>query len=158
MSKRKGAKGKASQSKDAIALAEIEQVFQDFDPGETGILERESAIEAICVLGAPGGKKLVELMDPENNGFVTYDNFSDIVLRALTDRGMDDTVQQAFDLFDKEQNGQFTFEAFKKVAGTVGEDWNMTELREMFDIADKNQDGFIDQNEFMDVMERVGLS
>ena len=70
---------------------------------------------------------------------------------------MDDTAQQAFDLFDKEHTGQFTFEAFKKVAGTVGEDWSMTELREMFEIADKNQDGFIDQTEFMDVMERVGL-
>lgn len=58
-------------------------VFQDFDPGETGILERESAIEAMDVLGAPAGKELVELMDPENNGFVTYDSFSEIALRAL---------------------------------------------------------------------------
>jgi hypothetical protein len=35
------------------------------------------------VLGAPGGKKLVELMDPENNGFITYENFSEIALCAL---------------------------------------------------------------------------
>lgn len=35
------------------------------------------------MLGAPAGKELVELMDPENNGFVTYDSFSEIALRAL---------------------------------------------------------------------------
>jgi Ca2+-binding EF-hand superfamily protein len=71
---------------------------------------------------------------------------------------MDDTAQLAFDLFDKEHKGQFTFEAFIKVAKSVGENWSVTEMREMFDIADKNQDGYIDQSEFMDVMERVGLS
>ena len=71
---------------------------------------------------------------------------------------MDETTERAFNIFDNEKSGEITFEALRKVARNVGEDWNENELREMFDIADKNQDGVIDRAEFMDIMERVGLA
>jgi hypothetical protein len=46
-------------------------------------LERQRAYEAISTLGITGGNEVVAMMDPENNGFVTHDVFSDIALSAM---------------------------------------------------------------------------
>jgi hypothetical protein len=35
------------------------------------------------MLGITGGNEVVAMMDPENNGFVTHDVFSDIALSAM---------------------------------------------------------------------------
>lgn len=120
------------------------------------------------------------MMDPENNGFVTHDVFSDIALSAMVrvkartdqclllpslmhippqlDESMDETAKQAFQIFDMEHKGRFTFEMLKKVARDVGEEWSEAEMREMFDMADQNEDGMIDRDEFIIIMERIGLS
>jgi calcium-binding protein CML len=71
---------------------------------------------------------------------------------------MDETAKQAFQIFDMEHKGRFTFEMLKKVARDVGEEWSEAEMREMFDMADQNEDGMIDRDEFIIIMERIGLS
>jgi len=158
MSTRKGAKAKAKQAKAEDALAEIEQVFQDNDPGETGILEREVAMDAVYTLGITSGAEAVELMDPNNDGFVTSAAFTEIAMSFMTAQDMDETAARAFNIFDNDHSGSFTFETLKSVAKNVGEDWSENEMREMFEIADKNHDGVIDRDEFIDIMERIGLS
>ncbi|KAJ2959730.1 hypothetical protein NQZ79_g4822 [Umbelopsis isabellina] len=177
MPKRKATKGKASQPEEEDLLEDIEQgndlsigrrmvpvkltyhatAFQERDPGETGILECDTAVDALEDLGIDLNPDILERLDPENNGFVAYDNFQKVALDLMVRQNMSETAVRAFDIFDKQKRGQFDYETFKKIARSSGEEWNEEELYEMFVIADTNNDGVIDRTEFLEVLERVGL-
>ncbi|KAG2183798.1 hypothetical protein INT43_006809 [Umbelopsis isabellina] len=155
--KRKATKGKASQPEEEDLLEDIEQAFQERDPGDTGILESDTAVDALEDLGIDSNPDILERLDPENNGFVTYDNFQKVALDLMLRQNMSETAVRAFDIFDKQKKGQFDYETFRKIARSSGEEWNDEELYEMFVIADKNNDGVIDRTEFIEVLERIGL-
>ena len=53
-------------------------------------------------------------------------------------------------------NGKITFANMKRVAGELGEHMTDEELQEMFDEGDKNGDGFVDEEEFIAILQYKG--
>jgi centrin-1 len=67
-------------------------------------------------------------------------------------------LKKAFRIFDDDDSGKISFENLKKVSDEIFAG-NVTdaELRQMIKMADYNEDGEVDLNEFLKVMKKVKL-
>lgn len=61
-------------------------------------------------------------------------------------------MKQLFEVFDKEGTGYFGVEEFASVCESVGERFSPAEIEQMIDYADKDRDGKISYQEFVDVI------
>jgi centrin-1 len=63
--------------------------------------------------------------------------------------------QSVFDEFDRSHSGVFTAEDFERVAASVGEHFSGAEVDQIIDFADKDRDGSISYEEFINVVTKV---
>lgn len=66
-------------------------------------------------------------------------------------------VEKAFEQFDPDGFGFITLQKLKRVARNLGEDLREEELQDMLDLADKDKDGVVSQNDFMIFMKERGM-
>jgi Ca2+-binding EF-hand superfamily protein len=64
------------------------------------------------------------------------------------------SIGQLFEAFDINKQGSFGPEEFEKVAASVGENFSAAEVDQMIDYADKDRDGGINYDEFVNVITR----
>lgn len=62
--------------------------------------------------------------------------------------------KQAFTLFDQDNNGTINSKELKKVMQSLGQSPSVGELEDIITIADVDQSGMIDLDEFCQLMER----
>ena len=60
------------------------------------------------------------------------------------EKGHQEELRQAFNLFDSDGDGFITFEDLKRVMRNCGENLSDTELKHMFTKADINRDNLVD--------------
>ena len=75
-----------------------------------------------------------------------------------SERNPEEELQKAFRIFDDDDTGKITAENLRKIATEIYPG-NVTdaEVEEMIRIADLNQDGGVDYQEFIDLMKRAKL-
>ena len=66
-------------------------------------------------------------------------------------------ILKAFELFDKDHNGKISLKDLKSATIELGENLTDDELREMIREADRDFDGEVGKNEFVEVMKKSGL-
>ena len=64
---------------------------------------------------------------------------------------------KAFHLIDADKTGKVTFKNLKKIATELGETLTDDEIHEMISEADKDRDGEVNQAEFIEMMQKIGL-
>lgn len=57
-------------------------------------------------------------------------------------------MAKVFKLFDEENTGKISFKTFKKIAHDIGENLSEEELYELFEEADRDNDGYINNQDF----------
>ena len=77
-------------------------------------------------------------------------------LRQASKDGKQDMVK-AFKLFDEDSTGRVSFKNVKAVAKELGENMSDPELQEMITQADTDNDGEVNEEEFLRMMKKVGL-
>ena len=98
--------------------------------------------------------------------------------RQMADRDPEEEIKKAFNLFDDDgvyiglfvclfpayfhfsvfvQTGSISLKNLRRVARELGEVLSDEELQAMIDEFDKNQDGVIDENEFMAIMKQTSI-
>ena len=60
---------------------------------------------------------------------------------------------KAFSVLEEDESGKITFKSLKQMAKESKEPWTDEELQEMIDLADKDGDGAVSQEEFFRVLE-----
>eukprot|EP00112_Aurelia_sp_Birch-Aquarium-sp1_P003820 Seg1430.12 transcript_id=Seg1430.12/GoldUCD/mRNA.D3Y31 product=Centrin-2 protein_id=Seg1430.12/GoldUCD/D3Y31 len=66
-------------------------------------------------------------------------------------------ILKAFRLFDDDNTGKISFKNLKRVAKELGENLTDEELQEMIDEADRDNDGEINESEFLRIMKKTSL-
>ena len=64
---------------------------------------------------------------------------------------------KAFKLFDEDGTGRISLKNLRKVARELGENLSDDELQAMIDEFDKDQDGEINEAEFMSIMKQPSI-
>mmetsp|Transcript_48281 Transcript_48281/g.105078 ORF Transcript_48281/g.105078 Transcript_48281/m.105078 type:complete len:178 (-) Transcript_48281:363-896(-) len=140
---------------------EIKEAFDLFDSDRTGQIDYHELKVAMRALGFDVKKaEVLELMreyDRHGSGHIGYEDFLDIMTQRIAQRDPVDEILKAFKLFDDDQQGAISLKNLRRVARELGEKLSDDELKAMIDEFDKDQDGKINEEEFLAIMKQTSL-
>ena len=154
-------KRKARQELSDEQKQEIREAFDLFDTNKTGSIDYHELKVAMRALGFDVKKpEVVELMneyDREGQGYIVFDDFLDIMTEKIKNRDPVEEILKAFKLFDEDNSGRISLRNLKRVARELGENLSEDELQAMIDEFDKDQDGEISEQEFLNIMKQTSI-
>merc|ERR1712097_2480 len=102
-------------------------------------------------------KEAFDLFDTDGSGSIDVNELK-VAMKAL---GMDakseetrEDLLKVFKLFDDDKTGTVSFKNLKRVCQELGENMTDDELKEMMDWADKDGDGVLNEDEFINAVMR----
>jgi len=140
---------------------EIKEAFDLFDTDGTGTIEAKELKVALRALGFEPNKeelkKLVSDLDKSNSqsnqGQLDFNEFLEIMTAKMSEKDSREQIQKGFQLF-KGPSGKISFDDLKAVARELGENMSGEELMEMIREADKDEDGEVNEEEFMRIIKK----
>lgn len=136
--------------------AEIREAFELFDTDGSGSIDSKELKVAMRALGFEPKKdeitKMIADVDQDGSGEVDFDEFMTMMTAKMSDKDQKEDWIKAFRVFDDDETGSVSFENLKRVAQELGENMTDEELTEMLHEIDRDQDGVINEEEFLHVM------
>ena len=117
-----------------------------FDTSGSGTIEPKELKVALRALGQEPTKddidKLVADFDKDHTNKIDFHEFLAIMMKKMSDTDQKDALDEAFDLFDKNKDGEISIEDLQEVARELNENMSYEELLEMLEgAAGKKGDG-----------------
>ncbi|CAJ1417401.1 unnamed protein product, partial [Effrenium voratum] len=157
--RQKGAHAARSVSKEQ--RQEIKEAFDIFDSERTGKMDYHELKVAIRAMGfeikKPEALELMARYDREETGYIGFEAFEDIMIQRYAAQDPMEEIRKAFELFDEDKRGKISFRNLKRIARELGEKLTDEELRGMIDEFDHDQDGDINEEEFINIMKQTSL-
>lgn len=159
--RRIGSRKKPRQEITEEQKQEIKEAFDLFDTDKTGSIDYHELKVAMRALGFDVKKqevvKLIQEYDRQQTGQIEYNDFSDIMTQKILERDPDEEIYKAFSLFDDDNTGKISLKNLRRVARELGEQLTDDELQAMIDEFDKDEDGEINEEEFMAIMKQTSI-
>ena len=86
------------------------------------------------------------------SGTIDFEEFVEMMTGKMGDRDSPEEIRRVFKLFDDDETGKISFRNLKRVARELGENLSDDELQAMIDEFDKDGDGEINEQEFLNIM------
>lgn len=141
--------------------SDIKEAFDLFDNESTGYIEVKELKVAIRALGFEPKKEEIKRMiaeiDKDGSGRIAFNDFLHLMTMKMAEKDTKEEILKAFRLFDDDETGKISFKNLKRVARELGETLTDEELREMIDEADLDNDGEVNQEEFLRIMKKTSL-
>mmetsp|Transcript_89925 Transcript_89925/g.178711 ORF Transcript_89925/g.178711 Transcript_89925/m.178711 type:complete len:257 (-) Transcript_89925:133-903(-) len=141
-----------------VQKAEIKEAFDLFDMDGSGEIDLQEMHVAMRALGLEPSKEETEKFllsaDSDDSGHIGYREFEQLMSKKLLKVDPLDEVVRVFRLLDSDQTGKISFDNLNMVAKEIGVGFTDDKVQDMIDNADKDGDGEINLDEFMDVMKR----
>lgn len=102
-------------------------------------------------------KNILSTHVKDDSEFITLEQFVSIMSEKIADKGAKEEIMKAFRLFDNDQTGKISFKNLQRVAQELGENLTEEELKEMIQEADQDNDGEVNQDEFLRIMKKTCL-
>ncbi|KAH9574724.1 hypothetical protein CY35_01G074100 [Sphagnum magellanicum] len=140
---------------------EIREAFDLFDTDGSGSIDAAELKVAMRALGFESKsediRKMLEKIDEDKSGVIEFDEFVKMMTDKMGERDSKEKILSAFQLFDTDGTGKISFTNLKRVSKNLGQILTDDELLEMIEEADRNQDGFVDKEEFYKIMKKTTL-
>merc|ERR1712025_503372 len=157
----KAASGKKQTELDESQKQEIKEAFDLFDTDGSGNIDIKELTIAMKALGCepkPGEiEKMIADVDDDGSGEIGYPEFLKMMTNKILNKDPKDDLLKAFRLFDEDQTGSVSFKNIKKVAKETNQTLTDDELQQMLDDADKDGDGVLNEEEFLNIMKKLSL-
>ncbi|KAG5440304.1 hypothetical protein PCANB_001874 [Pneumocystis canis] len=126
---------------------EIKEAFELFDSDKDGIIDYHG-------LKAEKAEVLDILRENGKNGrnVIMYEDFARVMTEKILERDPLDEIKRAYALFADEQTGKINIRNLRRIAKELGENIDDQELIAMIDEFDLDQDGEINEQEFINIM------
>merc|ERR1712224_83231 len=109
-------------------------------------------------MGKPGEiEKMIADVDDDGSGEIGYPEFLKMMTNKILNKDPKDDMLKAFRLFDDDETGTVSFKNLKRVAKETNQSLSEDELQEMFNDADKDGDGVLNEEEFLRMMKILNL-
>lgn len=136
-------------------ISGLKQMFKMIDTDNSGYITFEELKNGLSSLGANLEESaihdLMQAADIDNNGAIDYEEFVAATLH-FNKVDKEDSLYAAFSYFDKDGSGYITVNEIQQSCKELGID--DAQVEEIIKEADQNNDGRIDYNEFVAMMQR----
>ena len=140
---------------------EIREAFDQFDTDGSGSIDAKELKVAMRALGfelpREEIREMIKKVSPGNVPSIDFNQFLEMMGKKILERDPYTEILKAFELFDKDHNGKISLKDLKSATIELGENLTDDELREMIREADRDFDGEVGKNEFVEVMKKSGL-
>ncbi|KAI9487786.1 MAG: hypothetical protein EXX96DRAFT_554643 [Benjaminiella poitrasii] len=152
----------------AEELSTLYQAFQLYDTRQNGFIELKQFGQILSQLGIsePQIAHIIRFADMNNNGRIDFNEFvltmlyclppssNDEPMSTLTEKEIpsEEEIMACFRYFDQDQDGKISLKELEQVMSRLGTHLTAQELKEMMSTGDINRDGFIDFNEFKQLL------
>ncbi|KAL5983903.1 hypothetical protein ACLOJK_018001 [Asimina triloba] len=137
---------------------DLRQVFDRYDTNRDGRISSSELQAMLRCLGSPGSDAEVAAMmqaaDLDGDGFISVEEFLSVNTMETDSSKCIEDLRNAFTVFDKDKNGLISAEELHSVLRAMGEKTSLAECRSMIKGIDRNGDGAVSFDEFMQMMTR----
>lgn len=145
-----------AQSLGPVERAEIEKIFDGFDPDGSGYISPQELKDILDALGAPVTDdmmgKIVKALDEDGNGQIVRDEFVNFyarnVMSDIDERSLDERAHDMFKLFDKSGDGDITIGEFKATLDAFNYNFSVDEVGALIEELDEDDKGTVGPHEF----------
>merc|ERR1712118_607230 len=140
---------------------EIKEAFDLFDTDGSGCVDSKELKVAMRALGfepKPGEiEKLIHSVDDDGDGEMDWDDFLRMMEVKILNKDPKDDLLKAFRIMDDDKTGTISLKNLKRIATELGERMTDEELMEVIAESDKDGDGELNEEEFLNVMKKNSL-
>jgi len=140
---------------------DIASAFHAFDVEGTGYMSLVDLRVVLKALGFDARQEEIKKLLEENDIGITerlcYSDFLRIIEHKLGENDTKEELLKTFVLFDKDDSGMISFENLKEVVQELEEDLNDEEIKEMIEEADLDEDGLVNEEEFLKILKKESL-
>ncbi len=142
----------------AEQLGELREAFALFDKNGDGTISKDELAAVLVSLGEAAEPDDVQMMlesvDANADGVIDFDEFVALMQVHFYEDGPSEAeeLRQAFRVFDRNGDGFIEPEELRSAFLNLGERLSDGQLEEMIRAADKDGNGKIDYEEFIDMM------
>ena len=140
---------------------EIREAFELFDTDKTGTIDYHELKVCMRALGFDVKKQevlnLMREYDREGAGQIEYPDFLEIMTTKISERDPIEEISKAFKLFDEDNTGRISLRNLRRIAREMQENLSDDELQAMIDEFDKDGDGQISEQEFLNIMKQTSI-
>ncbi|XP_042501076.1 calcium-binding protein CML24-like [Macadamia integrifolia] len=141
-------------------MEELERVFNRFDANSDGKISSTELGNVLNALGSESSPEEIQRMmteiDTDGDGYIDLKEFTDFH-RGVSNGGGDNVdemkeLKDAFDLYDKDQNGLISVSELHLVLKSLGEKCSVHDCSKMISSVDADGDGNVNFEEFKSMM------
>lgn len=137
-------------------IQELRDAFRAQDPHDTGKINTRQLGNVLRALGQlPTEAELYDLVDEideEGEGDIKFAEFEAMMIKRLEALNKDESLQAAFKLFDRDDDGYISQAELKTLMFNMGERCTTEEFSDMMREIDTDNDGKISYAEFVYAM------
>lgn len=133
---------------------DLRKVFDRFDANRDGYISLTELQSVLRSLGCPTDEAaaMMAAADGDGDGFISFEEFlSANTAGASSARCLED-LREAFSVYDHDRNGLISAEELHRVLCSMGENVSVAACKSMIRSVDKNGDGAVNFEEFVQMM------
>ncbi|XP_058082253.1 polcalcin Cup a 4-like [Magnolia sinica] len=135
---------------------DLRQVFDKYDANGDGKISSSELQAMLRCLGSPGTDEEVESMmqaaDLNMDGYISLEEFISVNTMETDSAKCIEDLRNAFTVFDRDNNGLISAEELHGVLRMMGEKASLSDCKRMIKGVDRNGDGAVNFEEFMQMM------
>jgi len=135
-------------------IEEVKEAFALYDKNGDGTITTKALISVMRSLGKnpteDETEDLINEVDLDGNGVIDFIEFLEMVAKMTQD--VDETIKEAFFIFDADGSGSISTDEFREVMTSQGAKLSSSECNEIINEADRDGDGEINLEEFVNLL------
>lgn len=96
--------------------------------------------------------QMIADLDSDGSGQIDFEEFLELMTARVSDKDTRENIRKIFNLFDDEKTGFISIKNLRRVAKELGETIDDSELQEMIERADTDNDGLVSEEEFYNII------
>ncbi|XP_023321690.1 neo-calmodulin [Eurytemora carolleeae] len=143
---------------DELMNAEFKEAFDEFDKDGSGSISTKELLGVMRSMGQnPTEDEVLELVmevDLNGDGTIDFQEFLQMMKKKSSEEDQMEDLREAFRMFDRNKDGFIDLVELRKVTSIMGATLSTTEIQEFMKEADKDGNGKIDYDEFVNMMKQ----
>jgi len=143
---------------DELMNAEFKEAFDEFDKDGSGSISTKELLGVMRSMGQnPTEDEVLELVmevDLNGDGTIDFQEFLQMMKKKSSEADQMEDLRDAFRMFDRNKDGYIDLIELRKVTSLMGATLSSSEIQEFMKEADKDGNGKIDYDEFVNMMKQ----